>query len=122
MDKIIEAAKGRFCSRVGSGLSESCYSKCMALKLRESFTNGVRSFDRVEVEKSVPIIYMGHEIAVLRADIVVDGKFILELKAVKNKLSDSDRNQLRRYMKVLKIDSGLLVNFGNVLEFEEISG
>ena len=103
-----------FLNQVGSGLSESCYSKCMALKLRQDF-------DLVEFEKSLFQLYIWvMKSIVCRADIVVDGKFVVELKAVKNKLSENDKMQLKRYMRILKIDSGLLVNFGKELEYHVV--
>ena len=76
----------------------------------------------MEVEKSVPIVYLVHEITVCRADIVVDGKFVLELGTVKNKLCDGDRRQSKKYkyMEVLKMGRGVLINFRKTLEVEEI--
>ena len=49
MNKIIDAVEDVF-EQVGGGLSESCYNKCMALKLRQNF-------DVVDAEMSVPLVY-----------------------------------------------------------------
>ena len=97
MDKIIDTVKDVF-EHVGSVLRESCYNKCMALKLR-------LKFDVVQVEKSVPIMHMNHQITVCRADIVADNLFIVDLHAVKNKFSDNDLGQLKGCIGILKIES-----------------
>ena len=112
MDLIIEAAKDVY-NVLGYGLSESTYQKALALKLKQNF-------NQIELERSVPIIYMNHEITVLRADIVVDNLFILELKATNYKLSDKEVNQIKRYMKILNIQAGVLINFSKELEIKEI--
>ena len=54
MDLIIEAVKDVY-NVLGYGLSESTYQKALALKLKQNF-------NRIELERSVPIIYMNHEI------------------------------------------------------------
>ena len=57
-----------------------------------------------------------------RADIVFNGRFNIEFEEVKNKLSDTDtdRRTFQRYMRVLKINFELLVNFEKELQLEEI--
>ena len=91
------------------GLTESIYQKALVLELKKYFEN-------VETERSVPIIFNNHEITTLRADIIVDNKYILELKATLTKLSDKDECQLKRYMKILNIPRGFLINFGKELQ------
>ena len=98
---------------LGSGLSESVYHKALTLNLQQQF-------HIVEIEKSVPIIYMNHEITTFRADIVVDNQYVLELKAINTKLSEKDHNQIKRYMRILNVPKGILVNFGKNLEIIEI--
>ena len=96
------------------GLTESIYQKALLVELR-------KHFETVEIEKSIPIIYEGHEIAILRADIVIDNKFIIELKAIATKLTFKEESQIKRYMKILNINKGILVNFGKELQIKEIS-
>ena len=86
MDSKITQAINNVYDTLGYGLTEGIYQKVLVIELKESFEN-------VQVEKSVPIIYKNHEIAVLRADIFIDNKFILELKAITTKLSSKDENQ-----------------------------
>lgn len=46
-----------------------------------------------------------------KADIIVDGKILIELKAIK-KLTENDEAQLLNYLKVTGLKIGLLFNFG----------
>ena len=96
------------------GLSESIYHKALLIELKQHF-------NIVETEKSVPITYLNHELTVLRADIVIDNKYIIELKAISTKLSDKDFNQINRYMRILNINYGILVNFSKSLEIKDIN-
>ena len=112
MDLIIEAAKDVH-NTLGYGLSEVVYQKALALKLKQNF-------DQIELERSVPIKYLNHELTTLRADIVVNNIFILELKATTSKLSDKETNQINRYMKILNIPAGVLINFSQELEIKQI--
>ena len=54
---------------------------------------------------------MGNSLVNIVADIVVDGKVILEIKAVKE-LSKIHEVQLVNYLKATGIEVGLLINFG----------
>ena len=56
-------------------------------------------------------IIMGNSLVNIVADIVVDGKVILEIKAVKE-LSKIHEVQLVNYLKATGIEVGLLINFG----------
>ena len=108
----IEAAINIVYNTLGSGLTETIYRKALVIQLSEEFQN-------IQVEKSIPIIYNNIEIAVLRADIVIDNEYILELKSISSKLSSKEELQLKRYMNILDISTGFLVNFGKELEFKE---
>ncbi len=46
-----------------------------------------------------------------KADIIVDGKILIELKAIK-KSTENDEAQLLNYLKVTGLKIGLLFNFG----------
>jgi Uma2 family endonuclease len=46
----------------------------------------------------------------LRADLVIDGQIIVELKST-TKLKDEFENQARNYMRLTGIPSALLINF-----------
>ena len=65
----------------------------------------------VEVEQPIAVQYRGEIVGNYVADIVVDGKVILEIKAVKE-LSKIHEVQLVNYLKATGIEVGLLINFG----------
>jgi GxxExxY protein len=95
---------------LGPGLLESVYESCMCLELKK---RGI-VFER---QVHVPIIYEGTQIPEgLRIDLVVEGKIIVELKAV-NEMLPVFKSQLITYLKLTKNRIGLLINF-NVPNFK----
>ncbi len=71
----------------------------------------------VENQKEIKVYYKGIEIGVFKSDIIVERKVIIELKAVKS-LVTVHEVQLVNYLKDTKLEIGLLVNFGEKLEFK----
>ena len=59
----------------------------------------------------MPIHYGGEEIGMRRADFLVDGKIMVELKAV-IELEDVHLAQAINYLEAYNIEVGLLINFG----------
>lgn len=89
----------------GPGLLESVYEAalCHELTLR-----GLR-FER---QKPVQVIYKGVAIKdPLYVDIIVEGKVLIEIKAVE-KLNSIFETQVLTYLRLTGIKLGLLVNFG----------
>jgi GxxExxY protein len=89
---------------LGPGLLESAYEACAGNELGEL---GL-SFER---QKPVPLIY--HSVNLdcgFRADIVVAGQVVLEIKS-KEALHPVDYAQLLSHMRLLNVRVGLLVNF-----------
>ena len=90
---------------LGPGLLESVYSKALALELRS------RGLD-VEVEVPVDIFYKGEALGLgFRADLIVGGKVLVELKSVEVMLP-VHRKQVLTYLKAKDVKLGLLINFG----------
>jgi GxxExxY protein len=90
--------------RMGPGLIESIYERCM---LRELELRSIPS----TTQQSVRIEYKGLVFdEPLRFDILVDNCLLLELKAVEA-LHPFSKAQLFSYMKLLDIPIGLLINF-----------
>lgn len=87
-----------------AGYLESVYKKALLIELREA---GLKVEDEVEM----PVRYKGHIIGDFRADIVVEGCVIIELKAVAQ-LLPAHAIQLVNYLSVARVDYGLLINFG----------
>ncbi len=89
---------------LGPGLLESVYEACLA----HEFTLRELSFER---EKSLPVTYKGmHLDTGYRLDFVVDGKVIVELKAV-DEIHPVHEAQLLTYLKLAQCRVGLLINF-----------
>ena len=89
---------------IGPGLLESVYQECLAYELK---SNGFA----IEREVSLPVRYKGLEFpAAYRADLIVEGKLILELKSV-DILLPVYSAQLLSYLRMCQLKLGLLINF-----------
>ena len=83
---------------------ESAYEACLAYELEKV---GLR----VERQKPVPVIYEDVKLDCgFRADLLVEGLVIVELKA-KESLHPIDQAQLLSHLRLLKLSVGLLINF-----------
>ena len=65
----------------------------------------------VEIQKIFHVIYEGVIVGEYQADLVIEGKVIVECKAVNN-LDPVHEAQLMNYLKASSIRVGLLINFG----------
>jgi GxxExxY protein len=89
---------------LGPGLLESVYRDCLVIELTLA---GVR----VSVEHRVPIKYRGQPVRDdLRVDLLVDGRLIVEVKAV-DRLHPVHQSQVITYLKLTGCPAGLLLNF-----------
>ena len=89
---------------LGTGLLESAYAAAMAIELHER---------ELAFEREVPVeaSYKGRPLGVAyRADFVVEGSVLLELKAM-DAVSEAHRAQLLSYLRVSGLKLGLLINF-----------
>ena len=103
-DKILRACYNVH-NGLGCGFFEKVYQEALAIELTEM---GI-PFER---EKHLPILYHGKVLDCdYIADFVVDGKVILELKAV-TEMNTLFEAQLINYMKATHIKVGYLINFG----------
>jgi len=88
----------------GRGLLESVYEECLCYELRQADI----PFER---QVAVPVLYKGLAMdAGFRADIVVAGQVILEIKSVASLLPVHEA-QLLTYLRMSRIFVGLLFNF-----------
>jgi GxxExxY protein len=102
-EKIIGAAI-KIHRTLGPGLLESAYQTCMAFELKEM---GLRA----ERQKPVPLIYNAVKLECgFRADLLVDGRIVVELKS-KEVLHPVDYAQLLSHLRLLGLQVGLLINF-----------
>ena len=88
----------------GGNFTENIFHRALLLELSEL---GLI----YQSEKDLPVFYKGKLIGKKRVDIIVEDKILVELKAV-NQLEKIHFNQIINYLKVFKIEVGLLINFG----------
>lgn len=94
--------------RLGPGLLESAYECCLAHEISKL---GLC----VERQKPVPLIYDSVKLDCgFRADIVVEGRVVVETKC-KEALHPVDEAQLLSHLRLLNTSVGLLINFHVVL-------
>lgn len=101
---IVECAK-EVRSRLTPGYEEKIYKNAMFIELRE---RGIT----VETEVPFTVNYKNHLIGEYRADMIVDRRVIIELKAV-NALAPIHSIQLVNYLTATGINDGMLINFGS---------
>jgi len=90
---------------LGPGFLESVYHKALINEMAES---GI-SF---ESETPLEVFYKGKSVGNFVADIIVEKKLLLELKAVEL-ISTVHEVQIVNYLKATGIDLGLILNFGS---------
>ncbi len=101
-DQIIQAAFTVH-NTLGSGFLEKVYENALAIELDKTGLNVVR-------QAPLQVMYNGSIVGEYYADLVVDNKIILELKAVLHILPVHEV-QLVNYLKATGIEVGLLINF-----------
>ncbi len=99
-------------NELGHGFLESVYERALVIALDAT---GVR------VERQVPISvwFRGQQIADFRADLLVEGKVTLELKAART-IDEAHEKQLLNYLRATDIEVGLLLNFGIKPQFRRL--
>ena len=106
LEGIVRDAAKRVHRYFGPGLLESVYRRCLAYELR-------RHGHRAEEEKRIVFRYGDLEFEdLLRADIVVDDCFIIELKSHAGHIALEERMQLLTYLKAANLPLGSVINFG----------
>ena len=106
IQEIVSIVKDVY-KNLGSGHQECVYDKATQIGLRLAKI-------KYESQKVVELKYRDYYVGEGYPDIIVHfgrEKIILELKAVGGNLGPSEEQQIRNYMKILKIKAGLLINF-----------
>ncbi len=98
---------------LGAGFLEAVYEAALVLELLARAI----PFER---QRRLAVYYKGQVIGDYVADLVVDGKIILELKAV-SRISDAHRAQAHHYLAATGLRLAIILNFGaQSLEYERI--
>ena len=91
-------------NELGHGFLESVYREAMVIALR---ANGLL----VEKEFALTARFRGQIIGEFKADLIVGGSVLVELKAVRS-INPAHEAQLLNYLRASVLEVGLLLNFG----------
>ena len=104
LSRIIVDSAFKIHTTLGPGLYESVYEVTMAHELQRRGCNIVR-------QRGIPVSYEEVRLNLgFRADIIVEGKVIIEVKSV-SALAPVHAKQLRTYLRLTDLKLGLLINF-----------
>ncbi len=92
-------------AELGSGFLESVYENALAIALRQK---GLQ----VQCQHPITVTFRGENVGVFYADLLVEDKVVVELKAVKA-LAPENLAQVINYLKATGKDVGLIINFGS---------
>ncbi len=104
ISKIVFESALKVHKNLGPGLLESAYEECLFYELKKS--NLI-----FEKQKALPLIYEEVKLDVgYRIDIIVENKFIIEVKSVES-LNEVHLAQVLTYLRLSNCKLGLLINF-----------
>ena len=111
-EKVIGAAM-RVHAALGNGFQEVIYQRSLAIEI----TDIKLPFER---EFNMKVYYKNIEVGERRVDFLVDGKIMVELKAIIN-LESVHLAQAKNYLEAYNVEVGLLINFGTQsLQFKRL--
>jgi len=105
-EKIIGAAF-EVHSFLGNGFQEVIYQRALAYEFHQKGLSFAREIEQDIFYKNLP-----EPIGTRRADFLVEGLVLVEIKAI-IELNDIHLAQALNYLKVYKLYVGLLINFGS---------
>src|SRR3989304_4179965 len=108
-DKIINIFY-RVYNKLGYGFLEKVYENAMIIQLEKE---GILAVS----QSAISVSYEGKIIGEYYADILVDNKVIVEIKALRHLVEDNEA-QLLNYLKATNMEVGLLLNFGPKPDFK----
>lgn len=98
---------------LGNGFQEVIYQRALAIEFDLQNIPFEREFE-------MPLFYKGERIGTRRVDFFIDGKVMVEIKAV-IQLEDVHLAQAINYLEAYNMNVGLLLNFGSQsLEFKRV--
>jgi GxxExxY protein len=106
MNRLVEKVVGAVCevaNTLGSGFLEKVYERALVIELR---LRGLRA----EAQAPIRVLYKGETVGEYYADILVQGKLIIELKCVDD-FSNEHMAQTLDYLRATDHQMALLVNF-----------
>ena len=91
---------------LGNGFQEVIYQRALAYEMGQAGLSFAR-----EIEQEIFYKDLAEPIGTRRADFVVEGVVLVELKAI-TELEDVHWAQVLNYLKAYRLEVGLLLNFG----------
>ncbi len=100
-------------NELGAGFLETVYERALLIALKQK---GLMAVAQVPIEVS----FRGENVGQYYADIIVEDKVIVEIKAITAILPEH-KAQVINYLKATSYEVGLLINFGNPkLEYKRL--
>jgi GxxExxY protein len=100
-------------NELGHGFLENIYEQALAIALAQA---GMK----VERQIAISVSFRGQKIGDFRADMMVGGNVLLELKAART-IDQAHEKQLLNYLRATDIEVGLLLNFGVSPQFRRLA-
>lgn len=98
---------------LGNGFQEVIYQRALAIEFEIQHVAFEREFE-------MPLFYKGQQIGTRRVDFFVDGKVMVEIKAI-IQLEEVHLAQAINYLEAYNMEVGLLINFGSrSLDFKRV--
>ena len=92
---------------LGAGFLEKIYENALSYEISKSKL-------KAKFQSPISVYYKEKNVGEYISDIIVEGKVIIEIKAVEN-IIDIHELQLKNYLRATGLEVGLLMNFGTSL-------
>ncbi len=99
-------------NELGHGFLESVYQEAMALALRQAGLS-------VRRQVAVDVVFRGLSMGTFRADLLIAGELLVELKAART-IEQAHLAQVLNYLRATRLEAGLLLNFGPRPQFKRV--
>ncbi len=100
-------------NELGHGFLESVYEGALEIALRQAGLGVLR-------QSPIEVRFRGIVVGEFRADLIVEGRVVVELKAAKS-IDPAHEAQVLNYLRATPIEVGLLLNFGPKPEFKRFA-
>jgi GxxExxY protein len=112
--KVVIACAFEVINDLGSGFLESVYERALLIALRQKGLSA-------KSQHPIKVMFKEECVSDFFADILVDDKVIIELKATKA-ITTEHQAQIINYLNATEIEVGLLINFGkSKLEYKRFT-